>query len=874
MVACGGIDVSRKKSCLVIALLTLIGSLFSFAAFSPQVRAATLYVGGTGPGNYTTIQSAIDAGGWGATIYVYNGTYHENIVISLPLTLIGEGRDVTTIDGQGVGDVIYIWDNNVTITGFTVTNAGTGDGSSAISIKHNRDCYIAENTLSFGDQAGIAMHNSDANTIVNNNILLNRNYGIDISSSYDNVIANNTISHNVNPAINIWYSTSTTLTNNTMIEGGISLNGMDDPRDHWDSHTIDTLNTVNGKPVYYWKNLVGGTVPSDAGQVILVNTTDVVVKNTELNNVSMGILSAFSTNTTVLQNTVYSNNHYGIFLYKSTNGTVTGNTLRDTLAGVASEYSARNIIANNLAYSNRNNGIRLIFSDNSTVVNNRVLSNGASGIAFILSSRDNTVTNNTVYDNQNGIHIGQFGWPGSSFNTVFHNNILENSEQAFDDQNVSQWDDGYPSGGNYWSDYAGEDNYSGPNQNVPGGDGIGDTPYVIDADSGDRYPLMARIGDLLPPEIHDVLINGRQMQTYSPEDVPQLNLTAMIDDRFTGNSTIIEANYTFEPLNWSSSQPMVAADGVFNTSYEKALAVVPPPTELGSYSYCVYAWDAGVNFNVTSTACAELRISLPPEAPVMTDASLTGMNAEDVTVHWNRSPDDGSGEDDVVRYDVYRSLSLDGPYQLIGNTTANGSLTYAWTCVGCGEGDANRFFFYTAANDGNLSTPADNRVAKFTRPLAQGPNLVSVPLVQSDESIETVLQTVKYDKAWHYDSSSQEWKWYMPSKNYRRGLWDVDHTTGIWVNVTQNCNLTVAGIVPAQTMIHLHKGWNLVSFPSFNTSYSYSDMKMESGATRVEGYDPTPPNFLRVLGGLDVLQTGFGYWVRVETVTDWIVQVS
>lgn len=51
-------------------------------------------------------------------------------------------------------------------------------------------------------------------------------------------------------------------------------------------------------------------------------------------------------------------------------------------------------------------------------------------------------------------------------------------------------DDGYPSGGNYWSDYSGVDEKSGPNQDLSGSDGIGDTPYVIDENNTDHYPLI------------------------------------------------------------------------------------------------------------------------------------------------------------------------------------------------------------------------------------------------------------------------------------------------------------------------------------------------------------------------------------------------
>ena len=84
----------------------------------------------------------------------------------------------------------------------------------------------------------------------------------------------------------------------------------------------------------------------------------------------------------------------------------------------------------------------------------------------------------------------------------------------------------------------------------------------------------------------------------------------------------------------------------------------------------------------------------------------------------------------------------------------------------------------------------------------------------------------------------------------------------------------LAGAVPVQTTIHLHEGWSLVSFPSFKPMYTVADLKVETGATRVEGYDLAPPYYLRVLGGAEVLQVGYGYWVKVETDSLWIVEVS
>jgi len=92
-----------------------------------------------------------------------------------------------------------------------------------------------------------------------------------------------------------------------------------------------------------------------------------------------------------------------------------------------------------------------------------------------------------MVNNQCGAYLESCPYPRS--NIFHHNNFIHNTVQVYSASN-NTWDDAYPSGGNYWSDYAGVDVKSGPNQNQPGSDGIGDTPYVIDADNRDRYPFM------------------------------------------------------------------------------------------------------------------------------------------------------------------------------------------------------------------------------------------------------------------------------------------------------------------------------------------------------------------------------------------------
>ncbi|MEE9115654.1 MAG: hypothetical protein V3U09_02010, partial [Thermoplasmata archaeon] len=144
-----------------------------------------------------------------------------------------------------------------------------------------------------------------------------------------------------------------------------------------------------------------------------------------------------------------------------------------------------------------------------------------------------------------------------------------------------------------------------------------------------------------------------------------------------------------------------------------------------------------------------------------------------------------------------------------------------------------------------------------------------------DESLETVLQTVTFDRAWFYDPAGKEWRYYARQRPYKTDLDRVDRAMGLWVNVTVDSALTVAGMVPANTTIQLRSGWNLVGFPSFNLTYTVADLKVDVGATRVEGfYAPGLPHCLRVLEDFEVLQVGYAYWVRVEVDIIWTVPLA
>jgi hypothetical protein len=249
--------------------------------------------------------------------------------------------------------------------------------------------------------------------------------------------------------------------------------------------------------------------------------------------------------------------------------------------------------------------------------------------------------------------------------------------------------------------------------------------------------------------------------------------------------------------------------------------------------------------------------------PEIEKADLSGYDWENVTVTWTLSPDDGKGLDSVVGYEVYRNMTYDSAglgYGLVASLPDGSS---SFTDISAGEEDSNNYFYQLCALDQNGNTScAVQQAGKFTRPLSIGPNLVSVPLVQSDESTEKVLQTVGFDKAWTFVASENIWKWYMAFKVYKGELRTIDHRMGVWVNVIEDSNFTVAGIVPFSTAIQLLPGWNLIGYPSFGVDYTVGEFKLETGVTRVEGFDPSsPPYFLKVMQDGDLLQTGYGYWV-------------
>ena len=215
------------------------------------------------------------------------------------------------------------------------------------------------------------------------------------------------------------------------------------------------------------------------GVSIYMSDYNIIANNEFYQNDFTAIEIDRSEYSTIMQNDI-KDNQYGIYLLRGDRNVILNNTIQNN-QGVGiylTEYSDENQIINNYIGGNEGTGILILESDSNIIKNNRIDSNTGSGIKI----SSGFSINNLIFDNnitQNGIGICIFD---SSDNIFYHNNIIGNDVQVeLHDAGENIWDNSYPSGGNYWSDYSGTDS---------NGDGIGDTPYIIDEKNKDRYPFI------------------------------------------------------------------------------------------------------------------------------------------------------------------------------------------------------------------------------------------------------------------------------------------------------------------------------------------------------------------------------------------------
>jgi parallel beta-helix repeat protein len=439
--------VLREKAVSGMTLtLLLIGMLtLAFDIQSVKAEPSTIVV----PDDYPTIQEAINNANEGDAIFVRNGTYCENVVVNKTVSLVGENKEATVIDGNMTGNCVTVEADNVTVSDFKIQNS-TLDWGYLIAIFNCQGIWVLNNTLRTAYYK-ILLENC-SNCVVQDNYVPGGFKAIILTSSNRNRISNNFIL----------------------------------------GCTQYTLPIGSFYAIYLYKS--------------------------DMNCIEHNIIADCD---------------IGIYLLESRNNTIRSNIICD-------DY---------IPHYHPSFGIWLESSNHSLITENSISTMWQSALALYHC-------NGTV---------------------IYHNNFIDNVEQVYLEESYNNtWDDEYPSGGNYWSDYTGVDLYSGPYQNETSSDGIGDTAYIIDSYNMDHYPLTNPYG-ASPPQTCNLTI----ITTVGGTTNPALGTYSYTVNSSIQVTAIPNANYLFD--YWELDTINVGSANPYTISMDKdytlkaVFSPIPPP---------------------------------------------------------------------------------------------------------------------------------------------------------------------------------------------------------------------------------------------------------------------------------------------------------
>lgn len=338
-----------------------------------------------------------------------------------------------------------------------------------------------------GNWEGIQLSEVRNASVVRSRVAGNGQSGVEVSNSLNVTIWNTTIDRNLGGGVFLVSTVNATIRNTEFVENGLSLFG--DRLEHY-LHTIEE-NLVNGLPLIYARDCEGLRIDGiPVGQVIVADCRGVRIGNLTIDSAPIqhdSIALAYIEDATVGGNWISTVEGLGISIIQSSAVRVEGNVITDASLGVTVLQSSKTNLSRNDVRSGSTAmlvwaSVEVHVSAN-FVIGNRVGIDIPMDVHLPLPTTGSIVAN-TIAENGIGVDI-EYG-PDL---TVHHNNFLNNSVQA--SGNKLRWDDGYPGGGNFWSDHTSPDRCRGPEQrDCSMSDGIADEPYSFGRDPVDRYPLM------------------------------------------------------------------------------------------------------------------------------------------------------------------------------------------------------------------------------------------------------------------------------------------------------------------------------------------------------------------------------------------------
>ena len=257
-------------------------------------------------------------------------------------------------------------------------------------------------------------------------------------------------------------------------------------------------------------NMLGGIAAwNSAGYPTWISTVHNINTTYNYDTIQAAMDSALTMNgNTILVDIGIYHEHVVVSKTLSIVGADSSNTVIDGKGtGTVISVKADNVKVESFSIRNSSeSGVRLIGGNYAQIQNNKITNNycgvnvsssynmifdneitGNQYCGLLITAGSSTIFENNITSNYYGVCLNS---SQASNNFIYHNNIINNTYQASTNEAAGLWDDGYPSGGNYWNDYNGSDLFSGELQTVRGSDGIGDTAYTIDPNNTDRFSLI------------------------------------------------------------------------------------------------------------------------------------------------------------------------------------------------------------------------------------------------------------------------------------------------------------------------------------------------------------------------------------------------
>jgi parallel beta-helix repeat protein len=402
------------------------------------------------PMDFPSIQGAIDNANPGDTVFVYNGTYNERILVWKSLVVLGQDSQITIIDGGGLGTVVNINASLVTVNGFTVRNSGVGQGDCGITLRLVSSCLVFGNNI-VDNAVGVLLNNASLNTFYHNNFVNNTvQVSLEVGGYFNNwddgypsggnywsdqvgtdnlrgptqsqpgsdgildtpyVVDADNVDHY--PFASYWRAKVVRNLSTRFTYGSIQ-EAIDAPETS-DGNTILVYKGVFYENVIVNKSLhLSGEGISDTvidgggvGTVVYVDADNVSIANFTLRDSGSAWLDSAvvvhnSTSASVSGDAITSS-YVGIYLDNSTDCVLEGNDVSAVYAGVSLEYSDGNAIRMNNITTQAGIGLSLYYSGSNVAEQNQIRF-GREGVR-LASSSDNKIHQNILVDNNYDVHI-------------------------------------------------------------------------------------------------------------------------------------------------------------------------------------------------------------------------------------------------------------------------------------------------------------------------------------------------------------------------------------------------------------------------------------------------------------------------------------